>query len=103
MWSQPNTDNTSDHSIPAMQVTTSRKKENHPKMDVTFIKQTLTKAEESLLAHGPNFAVASRHTLYLDYIKAIETLCHKHNHQVADDVRSGMNRVLKGSYPPKPA
>ena len=39
-------------------------------------KTPLTKAEERLLAHGPNFAVVPREPPLLDYITAIERTCY---------------------------
>ena len=38
---------------------------------------------------------------HLEYITAVETMCHRLNHQDADELRSEINRILKSSDPPK--
>ena len=39
----------------------------------------LTEAQLTPLAHGTNFTVAPRNPHYLEYIKAIEEVCHRCN------------------------
>ena len=60
-----------------------------------------TKVQESLLAHGTNFAVAPRHPPYLEYM-AIEQVCNKLKQQEVVELRLDISRVLKSSQPPKP-
>ena len=61
----------------------------------------LTQAQRSLLAKGPNYAIAPRYPSYLEYITAIEFVCPKLGQQIVEEFRANINRVLRGSYPPK--
>ena len=50
-----------------------------------------------MLAKRPNYAIASRHPSYLEYITAIESVCTKLSQQDAEEPRSNIDRVLRGS------
>ena len=51
----------------------------------------LTPIQEALLAHGPNFAVASPNVPYLEYITAIELACQSLNNNEAEN--SGLTSI----------
>ena len=55
----------------------------------------LTKDQESLLEHGPNFAVTPQRSPYGEYIKAIETACQSLDAYSAEELRSDVYRVLR--------
>ena len=54
----------------------------------------LTKDQESLLEHGPNFAITPQRPSYGEYIKAIETACQSLDVNSAEELRSDVYRVL---------
>ena len=55
----------------------------------------LTKDQESLLEHGPNFAITPPRPPYGEYIKAIETPCQSLDPNSAEELRSDVYRVLR--------
>ena len=55
-----------------------------------------------MLAKGPNFAVAPRHLLSLEYLTAIESACTKLGQQEAEEHRADINRILRSSHTPNP-
>ena len=56
----------------------------------------------SVLAKGPNFAVAPKQPPNLEYITDIEAACTKLSQQDAEQHRAEVNRVLRSSHPPNP-
>ena len=62
----------------------------------------LTKDQESLLAHGPNFAVAPQRPPYGEYIKAIETACQSLDPNSAEELRSVVYSILRHPASSKP-
>ena len=61
----------------------------------------LTEAQESLLVHGPNFAVAPRHPPYGEYITMIEQACLNLEPHSAEELRAEIWGALKHSKNPK--
>ena len=57
----------------------------------------LTKDQELLLVHSPNFAVTPQRPPYGEYIKAIETACQSLDPNSAEELKSDVYRVLR--YP----
>ena len=55
----------------------------------------LTIDQESLLEHGPNFAVTPLRPPYGEYIKAIETACQSLDPNSAEELRSDVYRILR--------
>ena len=51
--------------------------EPNPKWVINLSSKPLTKAQRSVLAKGPNFAVSPKHLPNLEYITAIEAACTK--------------------------
>ena len=51
--------------------------EPNAKWEINLFSKSLTKAQRSVLAKGPNFAVSPRHPPNLEYITAIEAACTK--------------------------
>ena len=61
----------------------------------------LTEAQVSLLAHGPNFAVAPRHPPYGECITVVEQACLKLESHSAEELRAEMRGALRHSQNPK--
>ena len=56
---------------------------------------SLTEGQQSLLEHGPNFAITPTRPPYGEYIKAIETACQSLDPNYAEELRSDVYRVLR--------
>ena len=76
--------------------------EPHPKWVINLSSKPLTKAQRSVLAKGPNFAVSPKHPPNIEYITAIEAACTKLSQQDVEELRADINQVLRASHPPKP-
>ena len=74
--------------------------EPNPKWVINLSSKPLTKAQRSVLAKGPNFAVSPRHPPNLEYMTAIESACTKLSQQDAEELRADINWVLRASHPP---
>ena len=61
-----------------------------------------TERQQALLAHGPNFAMTPRNSLYRRYIKAIELVCMSLKTTEAEELRGKIIRVLTHAHTPKP-
>ena len=61
---------------------------------VNLCKTPLTPAQESLLSKCPNFAIAPNNPLNVDFITAIELVCHKLPDQDLQELRAGTNCLL---------
>ena len=79
----------------------SNEEPNH-KWVIKLSNKSLTLAQRSVLAKGPNFVVTPRQPPNLEYITAIEAACTKLSQQDAEELRADINRVLRSSHPPKP-
>ena len=55
----------------------------------------LTRAQRSLLAHGPNYAVIPMSPPKEEYIAATEQVCHKLKEGEADELRVEVKNLLK--------
>ena len=62
----------------------------------------LTKQQENLLSHGPNFAISPKKPLLGDYILNIEKACQSLDTNMAEELRSEVYRVLKKPHHLKP-
>ena len=62
----------------------------------------LTKEQESLLAHGPNFAITPKRPPVGDYITNIEKACQSLDTNMAEELRSEVYRVLRKPHQLKP-
>ena len=69
---------------------------------VNLSSQPLSQAEKSLLTHGPNYAVTSRHPPVIECITAIEEVCQKLERGEAEELRGEVKAILKRAHPPKP-
>ena len=58
----------------------------------------LTKAQVSLLAHGPNFAIGPRQPLYWEYIATVEEACLNLEPHNAEELRAEIKNILKHSH-----
>ena len=70
-------------------------------MVINLSNTPLDKAQKLILVQEPNFAIAPRYLLLLEYIIAIEQVFHKFIHQDLEELRTNINRVLKSSHPLK--
>ena len=59
---------------------------------------SLTKAQMSLLAYGPNFAIAPKHPPYGDYITAVEQACLNLEPHNAEELRAEIRGALRHSH-----
>ena len=75
---------------------------NNNKWVINLSKTSLTKAQESLLAKGPNFALAPSTFPSMEYIAAVESICSKLKKQDAEELRAEVNSLLKRMHTPKP-
>ena len=66
---------------------------------INLSSKSLTQAQRSLLAKGPNFVVTLRHPPNLEHITAIESVCSELGQQDAEELRADINRVLRSSHP----
>ena len=62
----------------------------------------LTKEQESLLAHGPNFAITPKKHPLGEYISNIERVCQSLDTNTTEELRSEVNRVLRQPHQLKP-
>ena len=69
-----------------------------PKWVINLSSKSLSQAQRSVLAKGPNFAVTPRHPPNLEYIMTIEAACTKLGHQDAKELRAEISRVLRSSH-----
>ena len=69
---------------------------------VNLSQQPLTQAQETVLAHGPNFAVTLRTPPFREYITAAEVACQSLKPSEADEFRAEIARIFKQTKPAKP-
>ena len=62
----------------------------------------LTKAQETLLAHGPNFAVIPRSPPIAEYGAVMEPVCSRLKQDEADELRGEVKMLIKKTYNPPP-
>ena len=76
--------------------------EANDKWVVNLSKIPLIQAQQSVLAKGPNFAIAPNKPLSVDYITAIQSVCHTFTDQDAEELRADINTLLRRVQAPKP-
>ena len=62
----------------------------------------LTKDQEDLLAHGPNFVITPQKSPLGEYITNIEKMCQSLDANTAEELRSEVHRVLRQFHQVKP-
>ena len=72
------------------------------KWGINLSKTLLTKGQESLLGKGPNFAIAPNKIPNVDYITAVEFVCHKLKEEDAGELRVDINSLLRRLQVPQP-
>ena len=65
-------------------------------------KTPLTEAQEKVLAHGPNFAIATKDPPVSEYISQIERICQQLGKGKAEELRGEIKQILKKTQLPKP-
>ena len=71
-------------------------------MVINLSNSNLTQAQLSVLAKGPNFALAPNNIHNIDYITAVESMCTKIKEEDAMELRANINALLKKAKVPKP-
>ena len=77
-------------------------KPNTNKWVINLSNTPLTEDQESLLKHGPNFAITPQRPPHEEYIKAIETACQSLDAKLAEELRSDVYRVLRHPHQLRP-
>ena len=67
---------------------------------VNLLSKPLSTVQETVLVHGPNFAVTPK-TPHQEYITAVEVACQSLKPTEAEEFRADIARVLKQARPPK--
>ena len=67
---------------------------NHNRWVINLSKTPLAKGQESLLAKGPNFAIAPNNIHNVDYIAAVESMCHRLKEEDQGALRANINSLL---------
>ena len=84
----------------------SKEKEKDPdrvkKWVINLSKVPLTKDQEDLLAHGPNFVITPKKPPLGEYITNIEKVCQSLDANSAEELRSDIYRVLRQTHHLKP-
>ena len=75
---------------------------NNSKWVINLSKTSLTEAQESLLAKGPNFTLAPSNIHSTDYITVVESICSKLKEQEVQELRVDVNSLLRRVHTPKP-
>ena len=70
-------------------------KPNTNKWVINLTYTPLREDQDSLLKHGPNFAITPQRPPHEEYIKAIETACQSLDAKLAEELRSDVYRVLR--------
>ena len=65
-------------------------------------KTPLPKGQKSLLGKGPNFAIAPNKVPNVDYITAVESICHKLKEEDGGELRADVSSLLRRAQVPKP-
>ena len=64
-------------------------------------KTPLTKAQEQVLAHGPNFSVVAKEPPIGEYVAQVEKVCQQLKQGEAEELRGEIKSMLKKIHPPK--
>ena len=70
-------------------MTTNTRPNNNNTCVRNFSKTLLTKAQEQVLAHGPNFAVVTKQPPFEEYVAAVEKVCQQLKQWKAEELRGG--------------
>ena len=60
----------------------------------------LTKAQEKLPGHGPNYAVVPRFPPIAEHVAVVKQACQKLKHEEAEELCGEVKAVLKNIHPP---
>ena len=75
--------------------------ETNSKWVINLSQTSLNKGQISLLTKGPNFARVQKRLPNIDYITAIESVCHKLKEEDAGELKADINSLLKRAQVPK--
>ena len=67
---------------------------------INILSKPLSKAQEKLLAHGPNYAVVPKSPSIAEYIAAVEQACSRLKQGEAEELRGKLNPSSRGHTTP---
>ena len=70
---------------------------NNNKWIINLSSISLTEAQKSVLAKGPNYSITPKYIQNVEYITAVESMCSKLKEEEAMELRSDVNCALKES------
>ena len=79
-----------------------RENQAYDKWVKNLSKESLTQAQISVLAKGPNFSIAPYNIPNLDYITVVESMCGKLKEEDTMALRTDINALLRKAKIPKP-
>ena len=64
-------------------------------------RRPLTKAQENILSHGPNYAIVTREPPIGEYVAQIERVCQSLTQGEGEELRAEVKAIMKKTKPPK--
>ena len=74
---------------------------NNSKWVRNLSRRPLTKAQENILSHGPNYAIVTKEPPIGEYIAQIERVCQGLTQGEAEELRGEVKSIMKRMKPPK--
>ena len=74
---------------------------NNNKWVINLSNISLTEAQKSVLAKGPNYSITPKYIPHVEYITAVESMCSKLKEEEAMELRSDVNVLLRKAKVPK--
>ena len=75
---------------------------NNNKWVINLSSISLTEAQKSVLAKGPNYSITPKYIPNVEYITAVESMCSKLKEEEAMELRLDVNMLLRKAKVPKP-
>ena len=75
---------------------------NNNKWVINLSSISLTEAQKSVLAKGPNYSITPKYIPNVEYITAVESMCSKLKEEEAMELRSDVNVLLRKVKVPRP-
>ena len=63
-------------------------------------RRLLTKAQEKILSHGPNYAIVTKEPPIGEYIAQVERVCQSLTQDEAEELRGEVKSIMKKTKPP---
>ena len=74
---------------------------NNNKWIKNLSRRPLTKAQENILSHGPNYTIVTREPPIGEYVAQIERVCQSLTQGEGEELRAEMKAIMKKTKPPK--